>query len=177
MTKRSDAWMPFYIGDYLKDTMHLTRDQHGAYCLLIMACWQRDGYLPLEPVQLAGMARATLAEWRKLAPVILPFFLNDGTRLSHKRVLAERQKAQRLTDARVATGQLGGRPRKPIGSGPETNRFSSPETNRLSLGSKHENLDETPSPSPEEEPAQQDVNRTDATGGKADVIPIGGRRK
>lgn len=109
---KSDTWMPLYIADYLRKTMHLTRDQHGGYLLLLMACWDRGGRLPNEPGQLAGIARATSAEWRKLAPVLLPFFEIDGRDLVQGRVIEEHAKAARLSEARRAAGSQGGRPRK-----------------------------------------------------------------
>lgn len=112
---KADAWMPLYIADYLRDTMHLTRDQHGAYMLLLMACWTRGGRLANDAGQLAGMVKATAAEWRKLAPVILPYFRVDGDQLVNMRVVEEWEKAQRLSEARRETGKKGGRPKKPIG--------------------------------------------------------------
>jgi uncharacterized protein YdaU (DUF1376 family) len=41
----SKAWMPFWVGDYLGDTLHLSQGQHGAYLLLLMHYWQK-GSLP-----------------------------------------------------------------------------------------------------------------------------------
>jgi uncharacterized protein YdaU (DUF1376 family) len=108
--------MPFYIADYLRKTMHLTRDQHGAYMLLLMACWDRGGRLPNDAGQLAGIAKASPLEWRKLRPVILPFFEVDGDSLVQPRVIEEHEKASRLSEIRRQAGSQGGRPKKPIGS-------------------------------------------------------------
>jgi len=116
MASKADTWMPLYIADYLRKTMHLTRDQHGAYLLLLMACWDRGGRLPNDPRQLAGIARATAAEWKKLAPVLMEFFTVDGEFLTQGRVMEEREKAQKLSDARRDAGQKGGRPKKQTGA-------------------------------------------------------------
>jgi len=48
--------MPWHIGDYLGDTMHLTTLEHGAYCLLIMHYW-RTGPLPNDDRMLADLAK------------------------------------------------------------------------------------------------------------------------
>jgi uncharacterized protein YdaU (DUF1376 family) len=44
----SFAYMPFYTGDYYRDTRHLSLLQHGAYRLLLDHCWDQRGPLPME---------------------------------------------------------------------------------------------------------------------------------
>lgn len=74
-----DAWMPLWIGAYLADTMALTRDQHGGYLLLLFAYWRNKGPLLADDEDLAAIARATPAEWRKLGPRLARFFeVRDG---------------------------------------------------------------------------------------------------
>lgn len=74
---KPDTWMPFYIGDFLADTMHLTREQIGAYCLLLFAYWRNAAPLADDDAVLAAIVRATPAEWRKLRTVMQPFFQVD----------------------------------------------------------------------------------------------------
>lgn len=77
--EKVDAWMPLWIGSYLADTMHLTRDQHGGYLLLLFAYWRNKGPLADDPEDLASIARATPAEWKKLGPRLARFFtVADG---------------------------------------------------------------------------------------------------
>lgn len=105
---RPDTWMPLYIGDYLADTMHLTRDQHGGYLLLIIAYWRRGAPLPDDDMQLASITRATLAEWKKfLRPVLAAFFqIADGL-WRHKRVDAELDRALNNSQNRSKAGARG----------------------------------------------------------------------
>lgn len=85
-TPRPDSWMPLYIGDYLADTMHLTREQHGGYLLLIMAYWRTGAPLRDDDGFLASIVKATPAEWRKLRPALSEFFeVGDGL-WRHKRI-------------------------------------------------------------------------------------------
>lgn len=136
MSARPDTWMPFYVADYLRDTMRLTRDQHGGYLLLLMDCWANGGRLPSDPAELAAIAKATPAEWRKLAPVLLRYFKEDDEGLYHSRVMAEHQKAARLSEIRRQNGGKGGRPPK------------QKETEAKPVAFPEDKLTETPSPSP-----------------------------
>jgi len=94
MTKKSDTWMPFYVADYLGDTMHLSTTQHGAYLLLLLACWKAGGDLPDDDAQLSAITRMSLLDWRKSAPVLRRFFDSADGLLSHGRVKHELQKAK-----------------------------------------------------------------------------------
>lgn len=138
MVKKTDTWMPFYVTDYLGDTMHLSTTQHGAYLLLLLACWKAGGDLPDDDMQLASITRMSGADWKKSATVLRRFFDAADGLLSHGRVKKELEKAKELSEKRSGIGKLGGRP--PKAKQTETNRFPDAEAKA--------NQTETPSPSP-----------------------------
>lgn len=107
MSRKPDEWMPLHIGDYHADTAHLTRDQHGAYLLILMAYWRRGGPLPADDARLAAITKATPAEWRKLKPVLAEFFTEEDGHWHQKRADDELSKAKRLTEAKRAAGKKG----------------------------------------------------------------------
>lgn len=83
--RKIDAWMPLWIGDYLADTQHLTRDEHGAYLLLLMAYWRNGGPLSDDDKRLAATVKASPKEWRNLRETMAEFFTVFGGVWSHKR--------------------------------------------------------------------------------------------
>lgn len=97
-----DHWMRLNIGDYLADTMHLNATQNGIYLLLLMHAFKRQK-LPHDMRQLARIARVSLRIWKRESPQVLALFTLEGDCLTHKRINAERQEAERLSSRAGAT--------------------------------------------------------------------------
>jgi uncharacterized protein YdaU (DUF1376 family) len=102
-------YMPLYVGDYLKDTRDLTAEQHGAYLLLLMDMWNRNGSLPNNPKVLARITGISPKRWPSVWASIGSMFIHDGEFLSHKRVDLELQKADQISQKRKLAGSAGGR--------------------------------------------------------------------
>jgi len=107
MTKKVDNWMPLLVDKYLGDTTHLTTEQHGAYLLLLMAMWKRDGELPMDDTQLALISRLPPGKWKATRPILMSFFSVDGGRVTQKRLSEELQRAKRVTEAKAEAGAKG----------------------------------------------------------------------
>lgn len=116
MSKKADTWMPLYVGEYLADTTNLNTEQHGAYCLMLMAAWKRGGALPNDDAQLSAITKLTTGRWRAHREVLTAFFTEDGKTLTHKRVTQERVKAQEISDKKSANGKTGAASRWQNGS-------------------------------------------------------------
>lgn len=95
--------MPFYTGDYLKDTMHLTTQEHGAYLLLILHYWNSQKPLPGDDKKLAAISHLPLDEWLECKQTILDFFYLDEDVYKHRRI----EKELNLKEERSAAGKLG----------------------------------------------------------------------
>ena len=98
------AWMPLYVGDYLRDTRDLNTLQHGAYLLLIMHYWQHDA-LPADDARLAAITGLSVAQWRRIREPVQAKF-SDGWR--HRRIEAELVKVDRAVMQRRLAGHRGG---------------------------------------------------------------------
>lgn len=78
--------MPFWTDAYLGDTRHLTTIEHGAYLLLLICMWRSDAYLPNDDKLLAKFAGLTSGQWRRIKPVLMPFFDVEGDRITQGRL-------------------------------------------------------------------------------------------
>jgi uncharacterized protein YdaU (DUF1376 family) len=94
-----DIWMPWYPGDYQRDTQHLTTLEHGAYRLLIDACWCRGGMLPNDDGDLARIVHLQPSEWLSIRSRIASFFIDSDGHWTHNRVTRELNNAKNNANA------------------------------------------------------------------------------
>lgn len=82
--------MPVWTDAYLADTTHLTTIQHGAFFLLLMAMWRApEQRLPDNDETLCRYARLTLAQWRRVRPVLQDLCIVEGGWWRNKRLSKE----------------------------------------------------------------------------------------
>ena len=110
---KPDTWMPLYVGDYLRDTMHLTAEQHGHYLLAIIAYWTRGGPLPDDDEILSEICKMRVKNRQNSLMVLRQFFVRSNAELRHRRIDAElahaRDKSEQAKTA-VLTRYRGKRP-------------------------------------------------------------------
>ncbi len=106
--KKTDIWMPLYIGEYVADTMGFTTEQHGAYLLLLMACWKAKGAVLGDDETLISITKLPAARWRaSKAKILSKFQIGDDGTISQKRATKEIAKADRVSNARSNAGKEG----------------------------------------------------------------------
>lgn len=100
-----------HLGDYARDTAHLTMVEHGAYTLLLDRYYATESPIPAD--QAHRLTRARTKEERAAVDAVLAefFTLEDGAWKS-RRADAEIAKARVRIDAAQSNGKRGGRPRK-----------------------------------------------------------------
>jgi uncharacterized protein YdaU (DUF1376 family) len=107
--KKNDAWIPFYTGDYLRDTTRLPTLAHGAYILLLIDYWTTGEPLPDNDGELAAITRMSLKDWLKMRPTLarLPYFsVSDGV-WRQKRADEEIAKRNGISTDRSSAGKIG----------------------------------------------------------------------
>lgn len=100
--------MPFYTGDYLRDTRHLTPMKHGVYILLLAFCWDQKGPLPIDEQECAGIANCRSAdEVDALRYVLKRFFILMDDGWYNKRIQLEIERAENISMNRSQAGKKG----------------------------------------------------------------------
>jgi uncharacterized protein YdaU (DUF1376 family) len=106
MSKR--PFMQLYVSDFLGDTQHLSAEEIGAYMLLLMTMWQRDGKLPMNEKTLSRVARIAPEQWPTVWASLADFFTVEDGEISQERLSDELGKFARKSAARSEAGRRGG---------------------------------------------------------------------
>lgn len=106
MRKKTDIWMPLYIGDYLADTQHLSAEQSGGYLHLLMHSW-KSGPLNSDTEMLRRIARIDSSAWSSAWSILQAFFQpTEAGTLVQPRLERERQAWNAKKAASVAKAIL-----------------------------------------------------------------------
>lgn len=132
-----------HLGDYARDTSHLSMLEHGAFTLLLDRYYSSEA--PIPAAQAHRLARARTKEEQKAVDVVLEeFFKLSGDVWVNTRVEAEIAKKETKTKAAQANGVRGGRPKK-VAVGSE--KITQEKPTGFPLGSEnitHEKAHQTP---------------------------------
>jgi uncharacterized protein YdaU (DUF1376 family) len=105
--------LPLWTDAYLGDTTHLTTIEHGAYLLLLMTAWRtRDCALPDDDKLLARYARCGPGQWKRLRPVLEPFFVVENGKWTQRRLTDEAVAVRQLRERQSAKGKASALKRK-----------------------------------------------------------------
>lgn len=108
MAEKNMPAMPWFVKDYMIDTMHLTTEQHGAYMLLLGNAWNQGGSLPDNDHHLSSIARLSLEAWLAMKPVVMEFWTLKSGRWLQKRLSKELAYVAGRREALRAAGKKGG---------------------------------------------------------------------
>lgn len=142
-----------HLGDYAKDTAHLSMLEHGAYRLLLDRYYSTEQGIPAD--QAHRLARARTREEREAVDTVLSefFVLKDGI-WRNGRADEEVAKAQIKITAAQENGKKGGRPKKnPAATQEKPGGFSAGSKNETQ--SKAHQTPDTKHHSPEATDASQ----------------------
>lgn len=101
-------FMPLWVADFLLKTSDLDARETGAYLLLLMAMWSRDGALPDDQKKLQRVAKCG-REWPAVWAAIRNYFDAVDGQITNKRLSEELQKARTKREVNQHNGGLGGR--------------------------------------------------------------------
>jgi uncharacterized protein YdaU (DUF1376 family) len=180
-----------HLGDYARDTAHLTMLEHGAYTLLMDRYYGTEAGIPAE--QAHRLARARSEQERAAVDTVLAefFTLIDGVWVKN-RIEEEIAKAAAKREAAQENGKKGGRPPKkgkpgknPAGSGDKPSPYcggTQQKPSGLSLGSEtetqqepSEKLTSLQSPVEETNTVSSANTGTSASADEREQVPAGAR--
>lgn len=100
-------WFPVEPGRYLKNTLHLTARQHGAYLLWIFAAFEARGDLPGTDAGLMSIGKLTAKDWKEDGPILKAFLTREGGKWVHEFARHLRADAEARVAAKSKAGKEG----------------------------------------------------------------------
>ncbi len=100
-------WFPFEPGRWLKNTLHLTARQHGAYLLLTCAAFENRGMLPGTDAGLMAVAKLDAKAWKEDGPVLKAFLTREGDAWVHEFARHLRADAEARVAGKSKAGKAG----------------------------------------------------------------------
>lgn len=91
----TDIWMPLYGGDYLRDTMSLSTEEHGCYLLLLIYYWTEKQLLD-DLNELMLVTRLRPEQRGVLEKILRKYFEHQDGHYTQKRMEGEIQRAQNI---------------------------------------------------------------------------------
>lgn len=101
-------FMPLWVSDFVGDTLDLDAKEIGAYMLLLMAMWTRDGTLPNDQKKLQRVARVG-RDWPKIWSALERYFEASEGVITNKRLSQELHKVATKRRANAQSGARGGK--------------------------------------------------------------------
>lgn len=123
-------YFKFHIGDYRRETQHLTLLEHGVYMTLMSTYYTSEQPLPKDERQLLRLAGArTDEEKQAVLDIVNEFFIPTETHWVHSRIDFELSEYHSKAEANRENGKKGGRPKKNAPEKPTNNQsgFDSPQ--------------------------------------------------
>lgn len=111
----SFAYLPLFVGDYLKDTQHLSCAEHGIYLKLLMHCWTQGGPAPLDERKQIGIVNARSGdEVEALRRVLAEFFVRMEDGHYQKRLMEEIERSNAISSKRSGAAKARWSARKKV---------------------------------------------------------------
>lgn len=131
-------YFKFHIGDYRRETQHLTLLEHGVYMTLMSTYYTSEQPLPKDERQLLRLAGArTDEEKQAVLDIVNEFFIPTETHWVHSRIDFELSEYHSKAEANRENGKKGGRPKKNAPQKPNDNQSGfNPLKNKTQLVSE-----------------------------------------
>src|SRR5262249_48163817 len=83
-----------YWGDYAKNTLHLSAEEHGIYILLIAHYWQTGVPIPDDKKLIKNLCKSS---WKKCEKILTGFFIKTPHGWRHERIQKEIEKSSDIS--------------------------------------------------------------------------------